>query len=262
VEEQIEMEAGIKDPEVQRVRLLKVPVDIVRPEDFALLIFRLASRQEPQNIVLLSLWDLLRARHNAEYREYVERASLVIPISKSIVAGAAFLLSKRPVRYMPFDFVIRCLSALEEHAFSCYLLGGRKKMMHTVEKNIVCTFPNLHIVGRYSGRLKKHGEEQVIAAIRKSSPSLLLVGRRIRGGEFWLARHTGQLGNGLRLWCSDLFDVLAGNTWRPSKRTFDLGLEWVGYCARSPLRLFRLFPFLYYNFLLIAYKLFGRKQAE
>ena len=245
----------------ERIRLLKVPVDIVAPEDLDLVVFRLANEQDEHGIVLLSVWDLLRARRNAEYREYVDQAALVIPISKSIVAGARFLLKKRPVRYMPFDFVIRCLSVLAEHEFSCYLLGGKKRTLPRIERNISETFPGLQIVGRFPGPVKRRDEISVVEVIRKSSPSLLLVGEGVRSGELWIARNSGRLGNGFKLWCSDLFDVLAGRKWRPPRRVFDLGFEWVGYCMRNPAKLLRFFPFLYYNFLLLAHKAFKRPGA-
>ncbi|MCL2600650.1 MAG: WecB/TagA/CpsF family glycosyltransferase [Treponema sp.] len=247
-------------PKRERVSLLKVPIDIVEPDQLALLMFRLASKLEEQHIVLLSIWDLLRARRNAEYREYVNKAALVIPISKSIVRGAWFLLKKRPVRYMPFDFVIRCMSVLEEHEFSCYLLGSKKRVLLKIERNITSTFPGLRIVGRFHGMFKRQEEAAVISAIRKSSPALLLVGNGVRGGELWIARNQGFLGNGLRLWCSDLFDVLAERRWRPHRKVFAMGLEWVGYCARNPTKLLRFFPYMYYNLLLLLYKIFKRKK--
>ena len=250
------------EPRPERVRLLKIPIDIVEPDDLGLLLFHMAGKQREQHMILLSLWDLLRARRNAEYRRYVEGADLVIPISKSIVRGAKFLLGKRPIRYMPFDFIIRCMSALEEHEFSCYLLGGKKRVLLKIEKNIVSTFPRLRIVGRFPGSFRRQEEPPVISAIRKASPSLLLVGRGVRGGEFWIARNSGRLGNGIKLWCSDLFDVLDGRKWRPSRGVFDFGLEWVGYCVRNPLKLFRVFPFLHYNFLLLVYAIFGKKKPS
>jgi len=261
VEPEVEPEMeGELLPKSERVRLLKVPIDIIEPDDLGLLIFQLARRREELHIVLLSVWDLLRARRNVEYGEYVNQAALVIPISKSIVRGARFLLKKKPVRYMPFDFVMKCLSVLDEHEFSCYLLGGKKRVLLKIERNIASTFPGLRVVGRCPSSFKRKDEDAVISAIRKSSPSLLLVGKGVRGGELWIARNAGRVGNGFKLWCSDLLDVLAGRRWRPHRRIFDLGLEWVGYCVRNPLRLLRFFPFAYYNFLLLVYRISRKEQ--
>jgi len=239
----------------ERVSLLKVPIDIVEPGDLGQVVFNLLSEKKAQNIVLLSVWDLLRARSNIEYQFFINRAALVIPISKSIITGIRFLLGKQAVRYMPFDFVINLLTTLEGYEYSIYLLGGKKHVLTKIEKNIRTTFPGLHIVGRHPGSIKRHDEPALIEAIRKASPSLLLVGKGVRGGEHWIARNSGELGKGMRLWCSDLFDVLAERKRRPSGAIFELGLEWISYCLQNPFKILRIFPFMYYNLLLLLYKI-------
>jgi len=251
-----------KDQFKERVTFLKVPIDIVEPRHLGLLIFQLLSEGKEQNIVLLSVWDLLRARRNAEYRDYVNQAALVIPISKSIINGIQFLLGKQAVRYMPFDFVINLLTILEGYEFSSYLLGGKKRILVKIEKNLRETFPGLRIVGRYPGSFRRQDEAVLIQAIRKASPSLLLVGKGVRGGEHWIARNSGRLGKGMRLWCSDLFEVFAERKRHPSQTSFNLGLEWIGYCLQNPLKFLRLFPFIFYNLLLLVYKISKKSPAE
>jgi N-acetylglucosaminyldiphosphoundecaprenol N-acetyl-beta-D-mannosaminyltransferase len=243
-------------PGRERVTLLKVPIDIVPPEQLNAVTREILQPGKEQNIVLLSLWDLLRARRNGEYRAYVTNAALVIPISKSIISGVRFLLGKKAVRYMPFDFVVSLLTILETREFSTYLLGGKKRILAKAEKNIRQTFPRLRVVGRFPGSFRRQEEATIVEAIRKASPSLLLVGKGVRGEEQWIARNSGRLGGGMRLWCSDLFEVFAERKRHPSRASFDLGLEWVGYCFQNPFLFFRIFPYLYYKLLLLIYKLF------
>jgi len=251
---------GIENSEkLQRINLLKVPVDIVSPEQLGPYVYDLVKDEKEHNIVLLSLWDLLRARRNNEYRAYVLSASLVIPISKSIVSGIKFLTGQKAFRYMPFDFIINMLTILENREYSCYLLGGRSKVLLKTEKNLRQTFPRLRIVGRFPGSFKRYEEPTIIQAIKKASPSLLLVGNGIRGDERWIARNNVSLGKGMRLWCSDIFDVFAEKKKHPSRAAFDRGLEWVGYCFQNPIKLLRVFPYTYYKFLLLIYKLFVKQ---
>jgi N-acetylglucosaminyldiphosphoundecaprenol N-acetyl-beta-D-mannosaminyltransferase len=247
---------GEQSAVAERIRLLKVPLDIVPPERLADCIYKLLAGPGGKNIVLLSLWDLLRARRNGEYRSYVTGASLVIPISKSLVGGARFLTGKRPVRYMPFEFIVQLLTILEERELSLYLLGGKKVILQMTEKNIRQTFPRLRILGRYVGSFKKQEEGTLLQAIRKAAPSLLLVGKGVHGEEQWIAKNSAQLNFGFRLWCSDLYEVFAKQKKRPSQYTLDHGLEWMGFCFRHPLRFFRIFSYFYYKFLLVIYRLF------
>jgi N-acetylglucosaminyldiphosphoundecaprenol N-acetyl-beta-D-mannosaminyltransferase len=239
----------------ERVNLLKVPLDIIELEHLTDIMHTMLDTGGGKNIVLLSLEDLLRARRNKEYRSYVLSASLVIPISKSLVGGIRSVSGRQASRYMPFHFVIRLLSSLEERELSLYLLGGKWQTLRKAEKNIRQTFPRLRIVGRYVGSFKKSNEKDILAAIRKASPSLLLVGKGVAGGEHWIAQHDAELPPGLRLWCSDLYEIFAEKRKHPSQYSFDHGLEWIGFCLRKPVWAFKVFPYLYYKILLLMYHL-------
>ncbi|MCL2265667.1 MAG: WecB/TagA/CpsF family glycosyltransferase [Treponema sp.] len=242
----------------QRVKLLNVPIDIVAPGRLGSLVYELLADKKEHNIVLLSLWDLLRARRSGEYRSYVLSASLIVPISKSLIGGIKFLTGSKAYRYMPFDFIVSILTTLENREFSCYLLGGRQKVLLKTEQNMKQTFPKLRIVGRFTGFFKRQDEPTIIKAIKKSSPSLLLVGKGVRGREKWIYRNNVILAEGMRLWCSDIFDVFAEKKKHPSRSAFNAGLEWIGYCFQSPLKFFRIFPYIGYKFLLLFYKLFRK----
>jgi N-acetylglucosaminyldiphosphoundecaprenol N-acetyl-beta-D-mannosaminyltransferase len=254
-------EVLVDKPLCERVEVLKVPIDIVARENIERIIFNLLDRKEGENIVLLSLWDLLRARRNGEFRNYVLNAALVIPISKSLVSGMRFLTGKTPVRYMPFDLVVQILTILERREFSVYLLGGKPSILALSEKNIRETFPKLRIIGRFPGSIKKYAEDTVLQVIRKSSPSLLLIGQGLHGRERWVAKNTHRLNSGLRIWCSNLYSVFAKRRKRPSKAVFERGLEWIGFCFQNPFRIIRLFSFIRYALLLLFYKIFRRSAA-
>jgi len=248
-----------------RISLLSVPLDIIPPDELPDIICRdllnitdnfPENQRQGKNIVLLSLWDLLRARRHNEYRDFILKASMVIPISKSLVTGARFLKKKVPVRYMPFHFIIDLLSILESREFTVYLMGGNEKILRRVENNIHQTFPRLRIVGRCTASFRKQEEPAIIEAIRKAAPHLLLTGSGIRGGELWIARNSAKLNRGMRLWCSDIFDVFAEKKNRPAEQIFNLGLESFVYFLGNPLKFFRLFSYFRYKFLLLFYRIF------
>jgi len=249
-----------KSEKKQRVNLLDVPVDIISPDQLSSFVYDLLKEEKEHNIILLSLWDLLRAKMSDEYSTYVRRAALVIPISRSIISGVKFLTGKKAFQYMPFDFIISMLTILETRELSCYLLGGKNRILLKTEKNIRQTFPRLRIVGRYPGYFKKQDEATIIKAIKKASPSLLLVGKGIRGKERWIARNNMLLGKGMRLWCSDIYDVFAEKKKHPSRAAFDNGLDWIGHCFHNPLKFFRIFPYLYYKIMLLINRLFFRNK--
>jgi N-acetylglucosaminyldiphosphoundecaprenol N-acetyl-beta-D-mannosaminyltransferase len=244
------------DPKVSlnRISVLGVPLDILPPEGIEDLLVRFADGKNHQ-IVLLSLWDLMRARRSGEFRTMIAGASLVLPISLSITKGARFLHRAEPVRYMPFDFVVKLLGALEQRGKSVYILGSTRTSIQKAEGNIKSTFPGLRVVGRFAGRYPKSLEASIIEAVKKATPSLLLVGAGVPGREKWIPRNLPLFNSGIYLWCSDLFEVFAERRSKPSKSLFRKGLEWIPFLLRRPWKLYRFLIYIWYNILLLVARL-------
>ena len=241
---------------LNRTQVLGVPVDIL-PQERIEEIASLFEDGKNHQIILLSLWDLMRARRSGEFRGMVAGASLVLPVSQSIVRGARFLRKPEPVRYMPFDFIIALLGALERRGRSVYLLGSSRSVIQKAEVNIKSTFPGLRVVGRYAGRYPKQMEGAIIEAVRKATPSLLLVGSGTPGRERWIPRNLSRFNSGIYLWCSDLFEVFAKRHGKPSRKLFDRGLDWLPYLLRRPWKVYRLFIYIWYELLLLVARIRG-----
>jgi N-acetylglucosaminyldiphosphoundecaprenol N-acetyl-beta-D-mannosaminyltransferase len=226
---------------VKRIKLLKIPVDVVSPEDLEEVIKAMYSDGKNHQIVLLSMADLMRARHSSELKTMIAGASLVIPISLSIIKTAKFLRKPVPIRYEPFDFIVRTLGILERWGKSAYLFGGNPRSLTKAVKNIKATFPGLHLVGGHSSRFSKGYLPKIVEAVRKSTPTLLLVGRGVPGGERWIPRNMKNFNAGIQLWCSDVFSVFAERRSRPSGKMFAAGMEWLHYLPRKPWIVLRIF---------------------
>jgi N-acetylglucosaminyldiphosphoundecaprenol N-acetyl-beta-D-mannosaminyltransferase len=239
----------------KRISVLRIPIDILPEEKIEEAVKRLLSSGKTQQIILLSVWDLMRARRNTEFRAMVNNAGLVVPISLSIVKGARFLKREAPVRYMPFDFIIRLLGVLETTGKTVYLLGSRKKVIKTAERNIKSTFPGIRVVGRFAGFYKRSMEPDILKAARKASPSLLMVGRGVPGRERWIPRNLKRFESGLFLWCDDVFDIFAEKRRRVSKGLFRHGMEWIPYTFRRPWKFARFFAYFWYKLLLLVYRI-------
>ena len=239
----------------KRISFLKIPLDIVDESSLEEIIRDLIGNGGQHQIMLLSFRDLMRARRNREYRALVESASLVIPTSKSILAGTSFLNLEKPIRWMPFEFLIRVLGILETNRKSVYLLGARPSSINTAASNLRASFPGLNIVGRCSGFYKKDMEKDLLLAIRKAGPSLLLVGNGVRGRDKWIHAHLPDFSDGLFLWEKDCFDIFAGKKKRISKETWTKGLEGLPGLVSHPWRIFRGLQYLYYYLLLLIYRI-------
>lgn len=235
---------------------MKVPLDIIPPEDLETVVMGLLGRDEPQHIMMVSIWDVMRARHRGEFRNMVLKAALVIPTSKSLIRGARFLKKRIPVRYQPFNLIIGTLGILEKYFKSLYLLGAQHRSLLQAERNVRSTFPKLSVVGRFAGYYHKSMEHNILKAITKANPSLVIVGDGIPGGQKWVHRNRAKLHNGIVIWNQDVIDIFSERKRRVSERTFERGFEYFPLVVKNPLRIFRIFQYLWYNILLLYYRLF------
>lgn len=248
--------------ECTRIDVLGVPVDVVKPEDLEDVLFSLYEKAGTKQIVFLSVWGLLKARRNDVYMQCLKNAALVLPTSRSIQKGAAFLKKPVPARYNPFSTIISILTYLESRYKSLYLLGGRKTSLMDSVRNIRATYPGLQIVGRYVGYYPKSIEKDIISAVYKANPSLVLIGDGIPRGETWAFENRNQFGNSFFIYSKDVLDILSVRKKRISKETFDKGHEIWTEIVRNPLKIFLVFSYLWYKILLVCWRLFKVKKQS
>ena len=215
---------------IKRISLIGVPVDVIQPENLENEVLELLAKPGTKQIVFLSIWNLLKARHKGVYSECINNADLIIPISKSILKGAKFLKKDIPVRYNPFEAVIRILSILDSHYKTLYLFGSSKKTINKAEKNIKDTFRNLRVIGRYGGYYPKSVEDDIVEAIYKAQPS----------------------------YYKDAFGIFSERVKRVKESTFNKGHEIFVEVLHNPFKIFLLLPYMWYIIVLVWYRLFRK----
>jgi N-acetylglucosaminyldiphosphoundecaprenol N-acetyl-beta-D-mannosaminyltransferase len=241
---------------VKRIKVIDVPVDAVDPDMAGKVIEELLDDSQANQIVFLSLQGLLRARRDAELMRCLREAALVVPTSLSVVQGAGFLGSGKLSLFNPFEFIIRILSVIEKCKGSVYLLGTRKSLLETAEVNLLGSFHGIRVVGRFYGFFPRTMEADIVTAIKKSSPSLLLVGTGVPGKERWLLRHKKEFNPGVSLWADNCFEVFAGTEKQVSRKLHSLGLGLLSGIGRKPWRAAMIFPYFWYLILLLVYRVF------
>lgn len=243
---------------ITRINLIGVPVDIVQPENLETEILELLAKPGTKQIVFLSIWNLLRARHKGYFSECINNADLIIPISKSILRGAKFLKKEVPVRYNPFEAVIHILSILDTHYKTLYMLGSSKKTLNKAEKNIRDTFRNLRVIGRYGGYYPKSVEPDIVEAIFKAQPSLVLLSDGIKEKNCWSYKRRNRFSSSIFLYYKDAFGIFSERVKRVKESTFNKGHEIFVEVLHNPFKIFLLLPFMWYKLILLWYRLFKK----
>jgi N-acetylglucosaminyldiphosphoundecaprenol N-acetyl-beta-D-mannosaminyltransferase len=239
---------------LQRVDFLGLPLDAGGTDAMLKVLEQLSASDTPQHVAMLDMARTLRARLRAEHRRFVRQAGAVLTSSALVAGSAAFLGRKgvEPVRV--FDLVIRLLSLAERNDRTVYLLGGSKDVLQHAERNLRDSFPRLRIVGRFSGGYTPAQEEQILLAIQKAQPTLLLVGSGVPRRELWLLSNKKRLRAGLALWVGDCFEVFAGKKRNAPSRGRALLHLTLGSVVR-PWRLLRIASLAYFLALVAVHRL-------
>jgi N-acetylglucosaminyldiphosphoundecaprenol N-acetyl-beta-D-mannosaminyltransferase len=238
-----------------RITVLSIPLDVTHEFEIADRLEAMPTTGDRNRIALIGLWDFMRARGRSAFAKSVRSAALVLPTSKLVAFGARFLRHRTVERYMRFDFIIRILTLLERRGGTLYLVGGRPETLNRAAANLRGSFPGLHIVGRCAGYFPASEEEDVLLAIRKANPTLILAGPGLSGGDAWPYLHRSDLGPGIAMWSGDCFEVFAGRKKRTSRALWKSGLDFLPQLIRKPWRLLRAFVYAWFFLLLLAYRI-------
>ena len=243
---------------VTRIPLLSIPIDILPDEDIEKTVLELLTKQTPQPIVFLTLWDLLKARRHAEFRAMLENAALCLPLSKSLLWAARFLKYPVPIRRDSFDMIIRILDVISAHYKSLYLLGGRTHSLLDAERNVRSTFPGAGIVGRFNGFYRKSMEADIILSIVKAHPALVIIGNGIHGEALWIYRNREKLPGSIFMYDPNIIDIFAKQKKRTSDTVFRHGWEFFPELIRNPFKILYFFRYLLFLLITVFYRLFKR----
>jgi N-acetylglucosaminyldiphosphoundecaprenol N-acetyl-beta-D-mannosaminyltransferase len=239
---------------ITRIRVTGVPVHILPADDVDAAVEYLLSLGTPEQIVMIDAWDLMRSRWNQDYRRVLEQAACVVPISSFVCWGASTQLNTTVIRYTPFDLVIRILGAVEARRRSIYILGGTPHTLRKAEGNLAQTFPGIRFIGRYTGFYPGAREPDILTAIRKASPDLVLTGSGVPGNDNWVVRNRSALPGGIYIWAQHAFEVFGEKRKHRSQKTIEDRVYRVLAVILRPWRIYRAPVYLWYIALVLYYK--------
>jgi N-acetylglucosaminyldiphosphoundecaprenol N-acetyl-beta-D-mannosaminyltransferase len=225
-----------------RYKLIGVNVDSISEDEIYDKILKLTELERPSQIILLDTYLLVKSFFDKELLNIINSSDLVIPISPMIKHGLKFLNKKIEKIYNYFSFLITLLLKFSDYAKFVYILGGKKKYIDKVTKNIKDSFPGIRLVGTYHSHYKKNFENDLIVAIQKANPALMYVGMKSPRQEKWIYKKKGKFYNGVFIGVGDFIDIICGKGDAPTDKTINSG-------SHSLKKTFRR-PFMFINYII------------
>ncbi|MEM5947241.1 WecB/TagA/CpsF family glycosyltransferase [Spirochaetia bacterium 38H-sp] len=241
-----------------RIKLLGIPVDDIEEENIEKCFENFILDKKINHIIFIKLKHCFKARRSKKYRKVLESADLILPLDRAIVWGIKRLKQKPPVRYMPFDFIIKLLHFTEKKKGSLYLLGESPKDILKIENNIKTTFPNLRIVGKHHGKVPASSMEKLLTAIKKASPDVLIIGSGIKKPEYWILENKEYLPPSIVISSPETMKIFSGKK-KDYRKNFYAKKPPLMNIIVNPFKILKIFYYLYFALFVLFYRLLGKQ---
>lgn len=185
---------------------------------------------------------------DAEMRSWYEQADLVFVDGMSLVAASRLGRGRlrREHRATLLDWMPSVLDAAASADKVVFHLGGDPAWIDAGAAAWRGQHPGLRL-HVHDGYFSPDRSDEVVAAINRAKPDLLLVGMGMPVQERWILAHGHEIEVPVIVTVGAFLAYAAGATARPPRWTGQLGVEWLWRLAMDPRRLARRYlvePFL------------------
>jgi len=210
-------------------------MDATRPEAVALMDRWIHARDGRARLMFIANAHTLNlACEDAGYRAILNRADVVFGDGTGVRLAARMRGIRLKDNLVGTDLLplFFCTTARCRHRV--FLLGGRPGTAALAAERLGRDFPGLEIAGHHHGYVPPRRADDVIAAINRASPDLLLVAMGNPVQERWLDQHRGALDVPLGVGVGGLFDHWTGELRRAPRWVRRLGVEWMQILLQQP----------------------------
>jgi N-acetylglucosaminyldiphosphoundecaprenol N-acetyl-beta-D-mannosaminyltransferase len=203
----------------------------------------LLGRSRPLFVACANPHSLVVASRDAEFREALQSADLLLPDGFGLILAARILNLALQQRVAGFDFFINLCNfvAKERRGIRFFFLGATPLVLERIVNRLRVDFPSIVVPGTYSPPFKEifsdADTEAMIEAINRSGADVLWVGMSAPKQEKWIWRNRDKLNVRIAGAVGAVFDFYAGTKKRSSQFWQRRGLEWLPRLLKEPGRL-------------------------
>lgn len=217
-------------------QLLGIPVDCCTKQALfdTLMDHMLSETPSSLHMVTMNAEMAYAATQSTELKDLLCSADIVIPDGIGVVWG----LSKLGVpqeRIPGVELVESFLRHSQDRQLKIFILGSSPKTLKDMESKLP-DFNSPLIVGMQHGYYQPDEEAQILEAIKKAQPHLLLVALGVPRQEEWIKKHKDALNIPLCIGVGGSFDVLSGQLQRAPEWMRKNHLEWMYRLFQQPTR--------------------------
>jgi N-acetylglucosaminyldiphosphoundecaprenol N-acetyl-beta-D-mannosaminyltransferase len=220
----------------ESIAILGVRVSNVDVPESVAIIEGLIESGTSHQLVTVNTEFVMAAQKDAEFKAIIHAAALALPDGFGLLWAARFLGHPLKERVTGVDTVQRIAGLAAHKGYRLFLLGAAEGVADLCAQQLSSKYPNLQIVGTYSGSPAIEEEDEIVALVKQAKPDVLFVAYGAPQQDKWIARNLERLGVPLAMGVGGAFDFIAGIAVRAPQWVQQLGLEWLHRLCREPWR--------------------------
>jgi N-acetylglucosaminyldiphosphoundecaprenol N-acetyl-beta-D-mannosaminyltransferase len=243
-----------------RVDALQIPDVIVQMRNW------IARPDRCRYIAVTGMHGMVEAQHDAQFKNVLADADLVVPDGMPLVWFARFRGHALRRRVYGPELMLSFCQATAADGCRHYLYGGESGVPDRLAEFLEKSCPGICIAGTYSPPFRPltPGEDSaIVELINRAVPDVLWVGLSTPNQETWMHQHRDQLRVPVLVGVGAAFDFLSSRKSQAPLWMREHGLEWLFRLLQEPRRLWRRYLVNGAEFVfLVALELLGWRGSE
>lgn len=230
----------------RRISILGLPVDAITYDQWLALIGSWITVKQQQlflparHVCTTNPEFMMMAQRDVNFRNILQRADLCVPDGIGIVLAARWLGQPLPGRVTGSDGVPKIAERAAQEGWKLFFLGAAPGVADKAADVLRARYPNLQIVGSYSGSPAPEEEDMLVEMVNASGADILFVAYGAPEQDKWIARNLPRLKVAMAMGVGGTFDFIAGVVPRAPEWMQRLGLEWLFRLILQPWRIKRM----------------------
>jgi exopolysaccharide biosynthesis WecB/TagA/CpsF family protein len=225
--------------DVDVIRILGVDVARLTRDEALPQIEHAHDSDGPALIAYANAHSLNCAYIDSTYMKVLQEAYLLLGDGSGLALAARMRGSTFPANLNGSDFNPEILALAARRGWKVFFLGGHPGVAAKAAEALVARMPGLEVVGTRHGFDPPEGAQEVVAEIRASGASLIMVAMGNPRQEFWLRDYLDSSGCSVGIGVGAFFDFAAGVVPRSPVWMRRAGLEWLYRLWIEPRRMWR-----------------------
>jgi len=217
----------------------------------------------PMHIMPIDPYIFFYLRWNKKFRKVAQESFINLPAALGLrFIGKLFKVNIAEIT-PTVNYTMNIIRLAQAKELSIFIIGSSPDILEKLHVNFLRSFPKLRITGKHHGQLSGESKKNVIEALRKTDPHVIIISMGFAKEMRWIKEYKKELKNCLLINLNGSLDFMAGKKKRAPDFIEERHLAWLWNTVNRPYKLYKVL-FLIFSYLqLFLTRIFtGKKYIQ